>query len=252
MNFAARHTAMFKAMAPTAPAGSAALTGPIVDLPTHYICYAQDVTVAYAGNCVPQYNVGPKKALRDVTIQTIEEGHHSYGQASAQQVIFEFFDDVLAGASNNDVQTVHFTTGVAVAEVTDSTGQKTQVPLATVPAQKDGQLMVGLADLAKIYGRTFHAYDVYAYNTDPNSVVRVIAVKYNHVMVNIKKDDTFLRVGGTIRVGDTRSGTTKVQPGDPDIDPRTDLSVAPYGVGADVVVPVVEFMNLFGKTAIAD
>ena len=79
----------------------------------------------------------------------------------------------------------------------------------------------------------------------------VMTTKYNRVTVNIKVGDTFLRVGGSIHVGDTTGASTTVQPGDPSIDPRV-LSVAPYSAGGDVFVPVVEFMNLFGKTVLTN
>jgi hypothetical protein len=250
MTFAARHTAMFRAMAPTAPVASSRLSGPIVDLPTHYVCNAQDVTIAYAGSCIPSYNSNVKPVLRNVTIQTIEEGHHSYGLASAEQIIFEFFDSVLVGAADPDVATVAFTAGSTTAVLTDSANRQSQVTLARAPVAAGGALMVGLADLATIYGPNFRAYNVYAYNTDPAKLASVVTVKFNHVTANIKVDDPFLRVGGTVRVGDTRTGSTFVKAGDADVDARSALSVAPYVAGTDLFVPVVEFMTLFGKTVV--
>jgi hypothetical protein len=250
MTFAARHTAMFRAMAPTAPAGSGSLTGPIVDLPTHYVCNAQDVTVPYAGNCIPGYNATVKPNLHNVTIQTIEEGHHSYGFASAEQIIFEFFDSVLVGAPDPDVVTVALTAGSTTAVLTDSANRQSQITLASAPVTAGSALLVGLADLATIYGPNFRAYNVYAYNTNPANLASVVTVKFNRVAVNIKVNDRFLRVGGTVRVGDTRTGSTFVKAGDPDVDPRSSLSVATNVVGTDLFVPVVEFMALFGKAVV--
>jgi hypothetical protein len=182
----------------------------------------------------------------------LRRGHHSYGFASIEQIVFEFFDGVLAGLPDPDVASVQFTAGSTMAVVTDSLNRQTPVALAAAPVASGGTLMVGLADLATVYGPNFHAYNVYAYNTDPTKVASVVAVKYNKVMVNIKPGETFMRIGGDIRVGDTRTANTKVKAGDPDIDPKTALAVAPFASGADVFVPVVEFMALFGKTAVAN
>ena len=56
------------------------------------------------------------------------------------------------------------------------------------------------------------------------------------------------RVGGAIHANDTTGLTTKVSADDPRIDKRT-LSVAAQNVNGKIHVPVVEFMQLFGKTA---
>jgi pimeloyl-ACP methyl ester carboxylesterase len=255
LNFATRHTEMFRAMAPTAPAAPNPLTGKVVDLPTHFLCNNTDVTVPYAypptgaapGNCVPDFDANVKNVLRNVTFQTIEEGNHSYGFASAEQVIFEFFDSVLAPLPDNDVQAVHFTVGSTTAVVTDSRNYTSQVTLAAAPFDQDRRIMVGMADLAKIYGPNFRVYEIHAYNTNPANRADVVATKFNNLMVNVKKGNTFLRVGGKIHVGDTYSGSGAVPASDPHVDSST-LSVPTVDSGADLFVPVVQFMNLFGKT----
>ena len=121
--------------------------------------------------------------------------------------------------------------------------------LGSAPLNQGGILTVALDDLAKIYGAAdFRVYDVYAYNRAPSDLVAVKTVIYNKIAVNIKPGERFLRVGGAIHANDTTGLTTKVSADDPRIDKRA-LSVAAQNVNGKIHVPVVEFMQLFGKTA---
>ncbi len=88
---------------------------------------------------------------------------------------------------------------------------------------------------------------MYAYNRAPSDLVSVKTVTYNRMAVNIKPGERFLRVGGAIHAGDTTGLTTKLAANDPRIDKRT-LSVAAHNVNGKLHVPVIEFMQLFGKT----
>lgn len=56
-----------------------------------------------------------------------------------------------------------------------------------------------------------------------------------------------MRVGGTIHAGDTIDGKTKVAADDPRVDKRS-LSVPAQTINGKILVPVVEFMQLFGKS----
>ena len=65
--------------------------------------------------------------------------------------------------------------------------------------------------------------------------------------MNLKAGERFLRVGGALHAGDTTGPATTVAAGDAAVDPRQ-LSVAANNINGQVFVPVVEFMQLFGKT----
>ena len=256
MNFVLRHGHLFKAMAPTAPGGSkpfsASMKGVILDMPTLLSCFAADVTVFYANNpsntCQPWYEQNVKGVLRNVMPVTIENGHHSYGPASLYQITFDFFERALDRKQPANVNSVQFTSGKTAATVTSAGGVTSTVQLGGPPVNQNGTLTVALDDLAKIYGPAdFRVYDVHAYNRTPSDLVSVKTVTYNRVAVNIKPGARFLRVGGTIHAGDTTGLTTKVAADDPRIDKRT-LSVAAQNVNGKLHVPVVEFMQLFGKT----
>ena len=254
MNVVLRHGHLFKAMAPTAPGGNkpfaARMKDPILDMPTLLSCFAADITVFYADNaknsCQPWYEQNVKGVLRNTTLVTIENGHHSYGPASLYQMTFDFFERALDKKPPANITGVHFAPGKAIATATGDAALT--VPLGSAPANHNGTLMVALDDLAKIYGPAdFRVYDVHAYNRVPTDLVSVKTVTYNRIAVNIKPGERFLRVGGVIHAGDTTGLNNKVPAEDPRIDKRT-LSVATQNVNGKLHVPVVEFMQLFGKT----
>ncbi len=256
MNVVLRHGRLFKAMAPTAPGGNkpfaAHMKGLILDMPTLLSCFAADITVFYADNpknsCQPWYEQNVKGVLRNTTLVTIENGHHSYGPASLYEMTFDFFERALDKKPPANIASVHFAPGKAIATATATGGAALTVQLGSAPANQNGTLMVALDDLAKIYGPAdFRVYDVHAYNRAPSDLVSVKTVTYNRIAVNIKPGERFLRVGGTIHAGDTTGLNNKVAADDPRIDKRT-LSVAAQSVNGKLHVPVVEFMRLFGKT----
>ena len=260
MNFVLRHANLFKAMAPTAPGGSkpfaADLRGDILDMPTLMSCYTADITVFYAGtpnnSCQPWYQADVKNTLRNHTFVTVENGHHSYGAASLNQMTFDFFERVLDRTPARNITSVRFAPGRATATVTAAGGGTSTVALGRMPVNQNGTLTVALDDLAKIYGPAdFKIYDIHAYNRAPSDLVTVKTITYNKVAVNIKVGERFLRTGGAIHAGDTTGLTTKVPVGDPAIDPRM-LSVAANSVNGQIHVPVVEFMQLFGKTVVVE
>jgi hypothetical protein len=78
-------------------------------------------------------------------------------------------------------------------------------------------------------------------------MVSVKTVLFNQVSVNIKPGERFLRVGGTIHPDDTLDGKTRVAADDRRVDKRS-LSVPVRNSSGRIMVPVVEFMQLFGKT----
>lgn len=255
MNFVLRHGHLFKAMAPTAPGGSkpfaTSMKGVILDMPTLLSCFAADVTVFYVDNakntCQPWYEQNVKGVLRKTTMVTIENGHHSYGPASLYQMTFDFFERALDKRQPANVAAVRFALNRATASV-NTGGVLSTVQLGSAPTNHSGTITVALDDLAKIYGPTdFKIYDVYAYNRAPSDLVSVKTVTYNRMAVNIKPGERFLRVGGAIHAGDTTGLTTKLAANDPRIDKRT-LSVAAHNVNGKLHVPVIEFMQLFGKT----
>lgn len=115
------------------------------------------------------------------------------------------------------------------------------------PFMQNGVLMVALDDLARIYGeKDFRIYDVHAYNQKPADLVSVKTVLFNHVSVNIKPGQRFLRVGGSIHAGDTMDGKTRVPTNDPRIDKRQ-FSVPVEAVNGKMLVPAAEFMQLFER-----
>lgn len=255
MNFVLRHGHLFKAMAPTAPGGSkpwaADLKGVILDMPTVLSCFAADVTVFYAGpaknSCQPWYAENIKGTMRNLTAITIENGHHSYGPASLYEITFDHFERVLDKTPPKNVAAVRVAAGRATAAVSAG-GTTSNVTLATPPVSRDGALLMALDDLARIYGeKDFRVYDVHAYNLKPADLVSVKTVLFNKVSVNLKPGERFLRVGGTIHAGDTIDGKTRVAADDPRVDKRQ-LSVAAQNSNGKILVPVVEFMQLFGKT----
>ena len=73
--------------------------------------------------------------------------------------------------------------------------------------------------------------------------------------MNIKPGERFLRVGGTIHPGDmlddTLDGKNRVAADDPRADKRS-LSVPARNSSGRIMVPVVEFMQLFGETVTVD
>ena len=256
MNFVLRHAGLFKAMAPTAPGGSkpfaADLKGGILDMPTLMACYTADITVFYAGtpkdSCHPWYHENIKTTLRNHTFVTVENGHHSYGAASLNQMTFDFFERVLDKTPAKNITSVRFAPGRATAMVTAANGATASVALGNMPINQNGTLTIAVDDLAKIYGAAdFRVYDIHAYNRTPSDLVTVKTITYNKVAVNIKAGERFLRVGGAAHAGDTTGLTTKLPAGDAAIDPRV-LPVATSNVNGRIYVPVVEFMRLFGKT----
>lgn len=256
MNFVQRHGRLFKAMAPTAPGGSkpfaADMKGVILDMPTLLSCFTADITVFYANtakdSCQPWYQENVKNTLRNVTLVSIDNGHHSYGPASLYQMTFDFFERVLDKRQPANISGVRFAAGKPVATVTAASGATSTVQLGSAPVSQNGVLTVALDDLAKIYGPVdFRVYDVHAYNRTPSDLVSVKTVTYNRVAVNIKPGERFLRVGGAIHANDTTGLTTKVAADDARIDKRT-LSVTAQNVNGKIHVPVIEFMQLFGKT----
>lgn len=255
MNFVLRHGHLFRAMAPTAPGGSkpyaAGLKGGILDMPTVLSCFAADVTVFYAGpaknSCQTWYQENVKGVMRNLTPITIENGHHSYGPASLYEITFDYFERVLDKTPPRNITAVRLAPGRNTATVAAG-GATTSARLATAPVSRNGTLMAALDDLARIYGeKDFRVYDVHAYNQKPADLVSVKTVLFNKVSVNIKPGERFLRVGGTIHAGDTIDGKTKVAADDRRIDKRS-LSEPAQVVDGKVLVPVVEFMQLFGKS----
>jgi pimeloyl-ACP methyl ester carboxylesterase len=255
MNFVLRHGRLFKAMAPTAPGGSkpfaADLKGVILDMPTLISCFTADVTVFYAGtardSCQPWYQENVKDTMRNVTLVSIENGHHSYGPASLYQMTFDFFERTLDKRQPANITNVRFAAGKTSATVTAADGATSSMQLGGAPISRNGVLTVALEDLAKIYGPAdFRVYDVHAYNRTPADLVSVKTVAYNKVAVNIKPGARYLRVGGAIHADDTTGLTTKVTADDPRIDQRL-LSVDAHVVNGRLYVPVVEFMQLFGQ-----
>lgn len=256
MNFVLRHGQLFKAMAPTAPGGSkpfaADLKGVILDMPTLLSCFTADITVFYAStarnSCQPWYQENIKNTMRNVTLVSIDNGHHSYGPASLYQMTFDFFERALDKRQPADISNVRFAAGKPTATVTAAGGATSTVPLGGAPASQNGTLMVALDDLAKIYGPAdFRIHDVHAYNRTPADLVSVKTITYNRLSANIKPGERFLRVGGAIHANDTTGLTTKVAADDPRIDKRM-LSVAAQNINGRLHVPVVEFMQRFGKT----
>lgn len=256
MSFVRRHGHLFKAMAPTAPGGSkpyaADLNDRILDMPTVLSCFTADVTVFYAGNarnsCQTWYAENLRGRMRNLTTITVENGHHSFGPASLYQITFDHFERALDRTPPRNVAAVRLGAGQATATVAESGGATSRVKLATAPVREGGALMVALDDLARIYGeRDFRVYDVHAYNQKPSDMVSVKTVLFNQVSVNIKPGERFLRVGGTIHPGDTVDGKTRVAAEDPRVDKRS-LSVPARDSSGRIMVPVVEFMQLFGKT----
>jgi len=256
MNFVLRHGHLFKAMAPTAPGGSKPfapnLKGGILDMPTLMSCFTADITVFYAGpaktSCQTWYQENIKNTMRNLTLVSIDNGHHSYGPASLYQMTFDFFERALDQRQPANIASVKFSPGKATATVTATGGAASTVQLGGAPVVQNGTLTVALDDLATIYGAAdFRVHDVHAYNRTPSDLVSVKTVTYNKVAVNIKPGERFLRVGGAIHANDTTGLTTRVAPDDPRIDRRL-LSVAAQNVNGKIHVPVVEFMQLFGKT----
>jgi len=255
MNFVLRHGRLFKAMAPTAPGGSKPfakdMKGVILDMPTLLSCFTADITVFYAGtatdSCQPWYQENVKNTMRNVTLVSVDNGHHSYGPASLYQMTFDFFERVLDKRQPANISNVRFAAGKTTATVTAAGGATSTVQLGSAPVSQNGTLTVALDDLAKIYGPAdFRVFDVHTYNRTPADMVSVKTVTYNKVAVNIKPGERFLRTGGAIHANDTTGLTTKVAADDPRIDKRT-LSVAAQNVNGRIHVPVVEFMQLFGK-----
>lgn len=256
MNFVLRHGHLFKAMAPTAPGGSkpfaADMKGVILDMPTLLSCFTADITVFYAGtakdSCQPWYQENVKNTMRNVTLVSVDNGHHSYGPASLYQMTFDFFERALDRRQPAEIGSVRFAAGRNTATVAAAGGTSATVTLGSTPVSRDGVLMVALDDLAKIYGPAdFRVYDVHTYNRTPADLVSVKTVTYNRLSANIKPGERFLRTGGAIHANDTTGLTTKVAADDLRIDRRT-LSVAAQEINGRLHVPVVEFMQLFGKT----
>ena len=255
MNFVLRHGELFRAMAPTAPSRvkpfAAGLNDKIINMPTLLTCFAADVTVFYAGpanrSCQTWYAQEMKNAAPHMTAVTLENGHHSYGPASVYEMTFDFFDRVIDKTPPKNVNAVRLAAASGTAMVTHGTATTT-IKLTSIPTSQNGKWMVSLDDLATIYGPAdFRVYDVHAYNQKPADLVSVKTVTYNKVAVNIKPGERFLRVGGTIHAGDTVDGKTRVAANDARIDSRT-LSVPVQNLNGKLHVPVVEFMQLFGKT----
>jgi S-formylglutathione hydrolase FrmB len=260
MNFVQRHGGLFKAMAPTAPGNSkpfaADLKGHILDMPTLMSCFTADITVFYAGpattSCQSWYQENIKDTMRNLTLVSVDNGHHSYGPASLYQMTFDFFERVLDRRQPATISGIRFAAGKTSATVTAAGSGVSTVQLGSAPVSRDGILTVALDDLAKIYGAAdFRIFDVHTYNRTPADLVSVKTVTYNRIAVNIKPGERFLRVSGAIHANDTTGLTAKVAADDPRIDKRT-LSVAAQNVNGKIFVPVIEFMQLFGKTVTAE
>jgi len=260
MKFVLRHQDWFKAMAPTAPGGSRPLAkdlkGGILDMPIVLSCFSADVTVFYAGpatnSCQTWYQEHVKNTMRNLTVVTVENGHHSYGPASLYEITFDLFERVLDKTPPKRTAGVRVAAGRTSAEVTGAGGATSTMQLSSAPVDRNGTLLVALDDLARIYGSAdFKVYDVHAYNNRPADLVSVKTIMYDKVSVNIKPGERFLRVGGTVHAGDTTGPKTRVAADDPRIDRRT-LSVPAETIAGKVYVPAVEFMRLFGKAVTVD
>jgi S-formylglutathione hydrolase FrmB len=253
LNFSVRHPEMFKAISVQAPVGgpsASGFKGAILDLPLQVIQGTADTTWPY-GRTVTYYKDNIKGVMHDEIFMAVEQGHHSYAWASVFEAMYQFFDRALTTVPAFDVKEVFFTAGSRTAHQTNSTNQVQELLLTTAPVlAADGTtLMVALADLARIYGPTFNYYKVYAYNTVIANLASAVTTSYNHLSVNIALPGvagnvltpTYLRVGPALHTGD--SGTTAADT----FDTRT-LAVAPStDANGNILVPVVEFMNLFGK-----
>ncbi len=258
MNYAIRHPQLFRAMAPTAPApgkpAASQIVGPVLDMPTWLACFTEDITVPYAGasgNCQPWFQANVATTLRNVTFTTIENGHHSYGPSSTFEMMFDFFERVLQGSTPRDVASVSFQANQLTATLTDSGNAVSSQTLLDAPYLQAGVLMVSLRDLARVYGAAdFKSYNVHAYNQVVADMVSVKTVAFNKTTINLKPGSNYMRVGGTVKEGDTTGASTRVPAGSPTIDTRS-LSVPVQEVGGEVFVPVTEVMQLFGKTAVS-
>ena len=260
MNYAARHPGVFRALAPTAPAPNRpagdALRGPLLDMPTLMACFSADVTIYYMGErnfaCQPWYEADVRSRMRDLTFVTVENGHHSHGPASLLQMTFDFFEDVLAGRSDRPTGTVALAAGRATARIVDGPRAGEVIALAQAPVLRGTTLMVGLADLSRIYGaQQFRAYRVHAYNRQPQDLVSVVTVNYRRTSVNLRAGSDFLRVGGTVKAGDSRGLTATVPADDARVDNRR-LSVASFEQAGDLWLPAAELMTIFGQKIVIE
>ena len=242
-------------MAPTAPARTKPfakhIVGVLRDMPTLISCFAADVTVFYAGpaerSCQPWYEENVRNIMPHATVLTVENGHHSYGPASVYQMTFDFFDRALDATPVKRVGDVRLAAGRKSVLLSTDAGQTIAVTLSALPIDRGGILLVALDDLARIYGPSdFKIYDMHAYNNRVDDLVSVKTVIYANTSVNFAPGKPFLRVGGAVHAGDTTGPKTRVAANDPRIDQRT-FSAPPELIGGKVYVPVVEFMQLFGK-----
>lgn len=255
MNFVLRHGELFRAMAPTAPSRvkpfANQLNEKLLNLPTLLTCFSADVTVFYAGipgrSCQTWYAQEMRGAAPNITAVTLENGHHSYGPASLNEITFDHFERALDVTPPKVVTAVRVVPDRNTAAVSTG-GIMSSVTLGTTPVRHNGVMMMALDDLARIYGeKDFRVYDIHAYNQKPADLVSVKTVVFNKMSVNIKPGERFLRVGGTVHAGDTIDGKAKVSEDDPRADRRR-LSVPTQFANGKLLVPAIEFMQLFGQT----
>jgi predicted esterase len=260
MNVVLRSPGRYRALAPTAMApnrpNGTDLTGAILDLPTLMACFSADVTIYYHGApnfaCQPWLASQVQGRMRQLTFVTVENGHHSYGPGSLLQMTFEFFDRVLAQQPLQDTGTVQLRTGERTARITAGPRAGQVIALGTAPVQREGVVMVTLSDLARIYGASdFLVYDVHAYNQRRADLVSVKTVLHNLRSLNLRPGSNFMRVGGSLKPGDTSGASTRVAANDPGVDPRA-LPVATVEEAREIWVPAVATMQALGRVLVAD
>ena len=108
------------------------------------------------------------------------------------------------------------------------------------------------SDLARIYGQSdFLVYDVHVYNQRRADLVSVKTVLHNLRSLNLRQGSNFMRVGGSLKAGDTSGASTRVAANDPGVDPRA-LPAATLEEAGEVWVPAVATMQALGRVLVAN
>ena len=255
-NLMVRYPDMFRAVSIQAPAnagrtfdasGIPTYKSRVGDKPTFFVNGTADVTVPYTYTATWVHD-WVKDVFDTAYYVAVEEGEHTHSVGALQDAIHSFFDRVLENEVNPPLNFQTLTIPEEGSRVLlDKKGFSLANPTTT---NADGVTMIALSDLEAIYAPDFNSYRVAAYNEDPALAEPVVTILHNNTSLNIKLDDTFLRVNMELHSKDilpsiTGATLTWAQGA---VVPERNLSAKPYEVNGEIYVPAVEIMDLLGRT----
>ena len=221
------------------------------DKPTFFVQGVADVTSPYY-NLASLAHDWLQDIFNTAYYVAVEEGEHTHSVGALHDAIYSFFDRALEDKNNPPLSFLTLTIEEdGTRALLDKKGYALAHPTITNAA---GVTMIALSDLEAIYAPDFNAYRVAAYDTDPALAEPVVTILHNNTSLNIKLDDTFLRVNMELHSKDILPGTSSANLAmiQGSIVPERSLNTKPYEESGEIYVPAVEILNLLGRAVIVD